>query len=176
MQITGKLVDEEELIFQEDYKQLATVELPPVDHTKLEEDSYVLVKCKVRDIKFSQKMFIALAHKLEDIVYYFPSPEKPSEAKERFEEERQVRLKYQGIVYQICRLFDTSKEKCTVDIVANKVKEILNRDEVDKELERLKPEIKLPEKLEELYPGARKIVDTLNLLIDAVREIERRGK
>lgn len=39
--------------------------------------------------------------------------------------EKEIRIKYQNIVYEICKLFDTSKEKCTLDIVVDKVKSSL---------------------------------------------------
>ena len=40
------------------------------------------------------------------------------------DEEHQIRMKYQNIVYQICQLFDTTEEKCTTDIVVDKVRHL----------------------------------------------------
>ena len=38
--------------------------------------------------------------------------------------EKEARIKYQKIVYEICNLFDNAKEKCTIDLVADKVKSL----------------------------------------------------
>jgi hypothetical protein len=34
-------------------------------------------------------------------------------------------IRYQDIVYKICQLFDTSAEKCTIDMVVDKVKNLM---------------------------------------------------
>jgi len=43
---------------------------------------------------------------------------------EDVELEKDTRIKYQDIVYKICALFDTPKEKCTIDIVVDKIKQL----------------------------------------------------
>jgi len=79
MRIKGKLVKNIEQV--DDYKE-AEIELPPVDLSKIKEGDEVWVKCKLRDVQYSQKMVIAMAHKMKDIIAHF-SPEKP---KDRIEE------------------------------------------------------------------------------------------
>lgn len=46
---------------------------------------------------------------------------------ERNIQEKDVRIKYQSIVYKICSLFDTAKEKCTIDEVVDRVKKLKDR-------------------------------------------------
>ena len=50
-------------------------QLPKVDENKLRPDDIVWVKCKVRDVQFSQGAIIAMAHHINDILLHIPAPQ-----------------------------------------------------------------------------------------------------
>ena len=221
MRVSGKLVD----FSLKDAE--ATIDLPPVDITKIKCPTRVLV-----DVVYSPNSGIVNDY-AQNTVYVFPSPENPSEAKEYCQcEEKPVRLISHcrncnkeiefpptikemleekeemypcqkcgklrtkdegGTTFTVCdECWDKGKEaKSEIKLCKHCGGDITIRNPsgycdhlyypdncrvCKKPSEKAKEEIKLPEKLNELYPGARKIVDTLNILIDAVREMERRGR
>lgn len=49
--------------------------------------------------------------------------------------EKKARIKYQDIVYQICRLFDTNERKCTIDEIVYKVRKIAESSVIDRKKE-----------------------------------------
>lgn len=110
--------------------------------------------------KYNQNGMIVDYGETLDIVYVFPSPEKPSE------EICNGHNYAHTVVGGMCR-------ECGMKAgdARREVREEITKDKED--LERLKPEIKLPDKIR----GANTLAEvTINLLIDAVREIERRGR